>query len=283
MAPLTSELMDADLGLRTEVAAAVARLVDDADLEVCNRAIAVLSGIVLESYRDLIQHKAIAGALPTRLAALRALSNPGDRESAELLMEKARVDEAAERRLVVEALGRMKIAEALSLVMERIADEDARVRAAAVIALGKIGGAEAEEVLRGLISSEEKKLSRAAASALYTAPKKNPFRNHHESEDVQLAWKLRQQRLKKVTGDAEPFFYYHNLAAAVCALPEIKPYAERELTYHIVQVNWDYAYTRRHLTVKRIMAREDSVYRFTDVGEAIWRVERFIGEHYLRA
>ena len=70
--------------------------------------------------------------------------------------------------------------------------------------------------------------------------------------------------------------------AAVSMLPEIKPYSERELTYHIAQVDIDYSHTRRHLVVKRIMAREDRDYALTEMGEAMWRVEKFIEENYLR-
>ena len=281
MAPLTSQLMYEDPKLRQQAAAQVARLFDDAAKDTVIRAIAVLSGISLAPYRELIQRQAEAGELPTRLAVLRALTNAGDIESTWLFIEKARSDEAPERRLAVETLGRFQVAEALPLLLELVADKDARVREAAVIALGEIGGDEAEAVLRALISSKEKKLARAAANALYAPPQKSHFRVAEDNEQVQPAWELRKQRLKKVTGDAEPFFY-HNLIAAVCVLPELKPYSERDLTYHIGQVDFDYAYTRRHLTVKRIMDRQDSVYCFTELGEAIWRVERFIEANYLR-
>lgn len=281
MAPLSLQLMDGDPGLRQAAAAAVARLLDNPDQGIANRAIAVLSGIGVPSYRDLIRQQVVAGELPTRLAALRALANAGDRESVALFVEKAGSSEVPERRLAVETLGRLQAIESLPLVMELVADKDARVREAAVIALGEIGGAEVDAMLQGLIGSREKKLSRAAANALYAPPQKSRLRVAEDNEEVQLAWKLRQRRLQKVTGGAEPF-YHHNLLAAICVLPQLKPYSERELTYHIGQVNYDYAYTRRHLTVKRIMERKGSVFNLTALGEAMWRVERFIEEHYLQ-
>ena len=89
-----------------------------------------------------------------------------------------------------------------------------------------------------------------------------------------------RERLRKVRGDADPLFHI-SVEAAVRALPELRAYPERELTYLIAQAVGDYSTTRRHLVMdksKAIMRRERGVYEFTSHGEAVWRVERRIGE-----
>ena len=93
-----------------------------------------------------------------------------------------------------------------------------------------------------------------------------------------------QERLRRVRGDADPLFHI-SVEAAVRALPEIRAYPERELTYLIAQAVGDYSTTRRHLVMdksKAIMRREGGVYEFTAHGEAVWRVERRIAAQYLR-
>ncbi|MEW6750038.1 MAG: hypothetical protein AB1505_03565 [Candidatus Latescibacterota bacterium] len=43
----------------------------------------------------------------------------------------------------------------------------------------------------------------------------------------------------------------------------------------------DWAWTRRYLVVQGLMRREAGVYRFTELGQAMWRVEHHIAAHYL--
>ena len=43
----------------------------------------------------------------------------------------------------------------------------------------------------------------------------------------------------------------------------------------------DFGRVRRSLVDNGILARESGIYRLTDTGEAMWRVEHFIMENYL--
>ena len=113
---------------------------------------------------------------------------------------------------------------------------------------------------------------------LMATARKRPPEEEGTSKRLQ---ELAARRAEKVQGDARPFLM-RVTTAAVCMLPEIKSYSEPELTYHIAQVDYDFSHTRRHLVVKRIMRRVDREYELTEMGEGMWRVERFIAENYLR-
>ena len=92
-----------------------------------------------------------------------------------------------------------------------------------------------------------------------------------------------RERLRKVRGDGDPLFHI-SVEAAVRALPEIRPYPERDLIYLIAQVVGDYSTTRRHLVMDKsqaIMRREGGVYEFTEHGQTVWRIERHIADKYL--
>jgi len=92
-----------------------------------------------------------------------------------------------------------------------------------------------------------------------------------------------RERLRRVRGDADPLFHT-SIEAAVRALPEIRAYEERELTFLIAQAVGDYSTTRRRLVMDKsraIMRREGGVYEFTAHGESVWRVERHILASYL--
>ena len=91
-----------------------------------------------------------------------------------------------------------------------------------------------------------------------------------------------RERLRKVRGVAKPL-YYLNATAAICLLPEIRPYGERELSYLIGQIEHDFSHTRRLLEVKRIATRADGIFELTDLGEAMWRVEHFIRQSKLES
>ena len=64
-------------------------------------------------------------------------------------------------------------------------------------------------------------------------------------------------------------------------LPEIRAYEERDLTQRIARINYDYSAARRYLIENGWMTREGGIYRMTDLGQAIWRVERFIFDEYM--
>ena len=60
------------------------------------------------------------------------------------------------------------------------------------------------------------------------------------------------------------------------ALTELRPYEERELSQRIGRVCEDFSSVRRALIELGLMTREAAVYRFTPLGEAAWRTERFV-------
>ena len=217
--------------------------------------------------RTCLEHEAVS----TRLVAIRALDDLEDRAGVTRLIEIARDGEAAEQHAAVEVLGHLQAGEARELLAELVEDPDARLRQAAVIALGEVGGEEAGPILQRLTASPDKKLAQAAASALFGGQK----RRSPPSETT-------QKRLGKVRGEARPPLHISPVAA-LRALPEIRPYEERELTRLIAQVCGDYSTTRRHLVMgpDNLMIREKGVYELTGLGRAVWRVERFIREHYL--
>jgi hypothetical protein len=70
--------------------------------------------------------------------------------------------------------------------------------------------------------------------------------------------------------------------AAIRALPEIRAYDHGEITRLIAGVCGDWSTTRRMLIVHKLMVRPGGEYRLTPRGEAVWRVERYVKEHYLR-
>ena len=60
-------------------------------------------------------------------------------------------------------------------------------------------------------------------------------------------------------------------------------YGERELSYLIGQIEHDFSHTKRLLEVKRMVTRADGIFEFTDLGEAMWRVEHFIRQSKLES
>ena len=277
-APLSSAHLNASvLQAATERAGA---LVSHTRPEVRNRAIGVLGLMKAEAFVEPVRSCLTHDEVSTRLGAIKALAEMGDAGCAESLMAAARTDNPLERRMAVEALGRLRVSDARQLVVELTDDPDAQVRQAAVIALGEIGDEGAREVLKGLIGSKDRRLAKTAASALYGG----------KGRGIQPS-ELTRKRLEKVRGDARPtlhLWYGYNVAivATIRALPEIRPYGERELTRLIAQVWHDYSTMRRHLVMEgrnSLMNRMDGIYELTALGEAVWRVERFVRENYLKS
>lgn len=264
-----------DEGVLSATIERCAGLMDHPAPEVRDRALRILGLLHASAFMERIKACLAHGISSTRLAAIRALADIGDADAAASLIEVALAEMPAERRAAVEALGRLGVPEAEPLFLDLIGDMDARVRQAAVIALGEIGDEEAQKALGDLTRSSDKKLARAAASALYGGRKGRGA----SSETT-------QKRLQKVRGDdANPVFYASSIAA-IWALPEIRPYGERDLTHRIAQVCDDYSTTRRYLVMEKrnsLMTRGKGVYELTELGKAVWRIEHFIERNYLAA
>ena len=149
------------------------------------------------------------------------------------------------------------------------------MKKAAVIALGELGGVEAEGALYTVAAGTDRRLARVAARL--RSEGRPPAGQTTTSSKLE---QLTRERLRKVRGDAKPL-YYLNATSALCLLPEIRPYGERELSYLIGQIEHDFSHTRRLLEVKRIATRADGIFELTDLGEAMWRVEHFIRQSKL--
>ena len=136
------------------------------------------------------------------------------------------------------------------------------------------GNEHARERLRELAVDEDKKIARIAARALYGGPQKSKRRTSP----------LTRARLQRIRGDAQPSpLLYRSVVAAIRGLPEIRAYEETDMTHSIARMCADYSTTRRKLVSgrDRLMRREKGIYSFEPLGEAVWRVEKFIQAGYL--
>ena len=93
--------------------------------------------------------------------------------------------------------------------------------------------------------------------------------------------------MAKIRGTDEEEFQFHiSLPAVMRTLLEDREYTEVELTKLIAQTCADYATTRRFLVMDKsvnLMTRSAGIFRMTDIGRAVWRVEHFIAERYLNS
>ena len=275
--PAIVALVQLDTAAVAEAVDAAARFVSSPVPELRDTAIRVLERLnglgQLGRIRECIRHPDVS----TRVRAIQAAAGLGDRSSVLALVDRTRSPEANERRAAVEALGRLGAEEARRLFPELVADADVGVRRAAVIALGELGRNAAEPELRRLLSSPDKALRKAASSALYGLDRARP--------PERPSGPGRRPRY----GGGEPVeapdarrVHYVSAGAAIRALPELRPYDAREITERASQVCGDWATTRRKLIEHRLMRRPEGIYELTELGEAVWRVEHFIMDHWLR-
>jgi len=211
----------------------------------------------------------------TQLAAMRSLAELGDRGCVPILIDAAKSREGLMLRKTLEALGHLRAQAAQPLMERLLAHDDRNVKEAAILALGNVGNEDARRKLREMTSSPDKKVARLAARAIYGG---DQYRNRPRSSALTRA------RLQKIRGDAQPNPLLHrSVAAAITCLPEIRTYEEIDLTHRIAKVCADYSTTRRHLVSgrDRVMTRDQGIYTFTPLGEAVWRVEKFIQERFL--
>tara|TARA_B100000700_G_C14671019_1_gene680800 strand:- start:283 stop:597 length:315 start_codon:yes stop_codon:yes gene_type:complete len=92
--------------------------------------------------------------------------------------------------------------------------------------------------------------------------------------------------LDRIRGDSAPDLQRDPIEA-VHALPEVRPYPEKEINRIIAGVCADWASTRRYLVVgcgpnNVLMEREGDVYTLTELGESVWRVGKFLRDRGLQ-
>ena len=244
-----------------------------------------------------------APRLTTRLAAIRALAVLSDAESVGRLVELAGAGEREERLAALEALGHLgrlafgnhlsggpgearppgpplalgqpppaapplagAFGAAREAVLALLDNPDQQLQAAAVGALAQLGGDEGEAVLRRLTVGGTAARRKAALKAL-----------HRGVPEPRVASEASQRLRDQLRGPgAEPVAMLSIEAAVRFGLTELRPYDERDLSQRIARVCEDFSSARRALIELGLMTREDAVYRFTPLGEALWRTERFV-------
>ena len=249
----------------------LATLVDDGRQELRDAAVIVLGSLggpdQAAALRPCLHHE----QLSTRVAGIVSVSGMGDVSSAPELLRIARHDQLAARRAALQALGQLRVGAARDLLIELI--DDSEVRPQAISALGEIGDDEAQDVLEALIKAEDKKIARLASNALYGG--------HRTSRPASNATR---ERLRRIRGEGVRPLLQVSVVAAIRNLPEIRPYPEAELTRLIGEVCSDYSTTRRKLVMgpRGLMVRKSGVYELTESGRPVWRLERFLKDHYRR-
>lgn len=267
-----------DAAVVNDAVTRTAALLDDPRVEIRNRAIRVLGLLHRAEYRTVLERLATESVPSTRVHALRTLAEIAAPESVPILCAAAQDGlEQRERVAAIEALGRMSSSETVPMLVGLLDDPDAQVRQVAVVALGDIGGDAAREAVHGAMHAHDKALLRTAAKVLNTSP-------HFRRQPAPTSEPPRpdRQMKKRLLGEEACPDLFISVYAAIAEMPELRPYKERELTRYIARACWDYATTRRELIMKGLMRREAGVYELTDTGQAVWRVEHFIQEHYLQ-
>ena len=273
--PAAEKLFDS--GVLQALIKRASELLQSIQSEIRNSAIRALANPMARDYLNELTRCASHAEVSTRLAALQALAEIGDRSAIDVFLDKAGNGEPAERRAAAEILGRWKVAESAPLLIRLVEDPEASVRRVAVTALREIGGEEADAVIASFVRSPDKKIRKMAAEVI--SGKLTPTKR--------MPSELTEQRLLKIRPNVVLDAYISTDAVMRFALPEIRPYEEKELTSLIASVCGDYSTTRRRLIELRLFTRahrpgEGCVYEFTELGKAVWRVERFIVERYLR-
>lgn len=202
-----------------------------------------------------------------RIAAIYAMAGLGAHEEASRLSLLVDSQDAAERRAAVQAIGRLSPEGALEVLRSRLADSDPQVRGSAVIAMGELHRPELDQELKGLLKSPDQVIRKAAATALYGMNRKasvaaSPRAPRYSLTSFSVPHAIRTRHI--------------SLDAAMRILPEMRIYSEPEVTQYIAQICGDWSTTRRGLVDQRLLDREAGQYRFTDLGQAVWRVEHAI-------
>jgi hypothetical protein len=257
----------------SDVADAAAALVAAGDCTDRARALRVLGWLDDGDHQDVVRAHLAHDDGATRVAAIHALA-PGDERSAQALIGLVAGASGRTRVSAVQALARQGTPDAVPAMVALAGEDDRELKELAVTALAGLAGehAEARAALERLSASSDPWVSRLAQGELAAASRPNIARR--TSPSAVRSHAERQQTRGSM----------HHIAmdAAMRALPEMRAYDDTELTERIATVCNDWCATRREVVELRLMRRESNRYEFTPLGEAIWRVEHYIMEHYLR-
>ncbi len=267
-APVAEEQMD--VHVLEEVRRTVTGLVEHPDASMRNAAVRVLRLPRRSEVVATLMACLEDSDLSTRLEAIPGLGELGGAECVDALARAAESEDGPERKAAGQALGyhRERECSALRAELDGLDPAAQRMEEEQINACLRLKGAEMVDWLR-------------------TSDRRSSIEARKAPAHVRLARRgsaTTRRRLEKVRGEGRPRFF-QSVEAAIRSLPEIRPYDERELTRLIAQECHDYSTTRRSLVMDgehALMTRLAGVYCLTDRGEAVWRVERYIVQHYLR-
>jgi RNA polymerase sigma-70 factor (ECF subfamily) len=266
-APLAQELAADD---RARLVELTMLRCDDVRAEVQAAALRALANFGAREAAPRIRALLASRRLSTRVQALHALAELADVEAMPAILAQAEAGPAAQRCAALSALARMRASAPLPTVRRILQSDDANVRAACVALLGELGSPAADALLDELLRGSDAGLAKTAANVLFSRTPSTP------------AWTgsaAMRLRLRKLRGDATPFCRDSLGATIRFATRELRSYEEGELTRAIAQVCTDYSAARRHLIEQGLMTRREGVYEFTELGSAVWRVERELARH----
>ncbi len=236
-------------------------------------ALRVLDRLHAQEYAGQVADRLTDADSRVRIAAIYAMAGLGAHQVATRLLALAESQDAAERRAAVQAIGRLSPEGALEMLRTRLADSDPQVRGSAVIAMGELRLPELDQELKGLLKASDQVIRKAAATALYGMNRKapvaaSPGAPRYSTTCFSVPHAIRTRHI--------------SLDAAMRILPEMRVYSEPEVTQYIAQVCGDWSTIRRSLVDQRLLDREAGQYRFTDLGQAVWRVEHAIMDGWVQ-
>jgi RNA polymerase sigma-70 factor (ECF subfamily) len=255
---------DRDPEIIEEMLQAVVPLLKEGMPSIVISALRILGCFHESRFTNAILECTAHSALDVRVVAIRALEGAPRELVIPRLLEILETATNEEKSAAAQVLGRLQEGSAGPILRQMVADRDQIVARAAVSALGEIGGEENRAILSSVVRAGGP-LRAHAAKALGSGRVDIPRPRTSPTAD-------------RVRGDSEP---YTNIAldAAVRELPAIREYQEQELTCLIARACYDFSSTRRYLIEFGLMTRQEGRYRFTDLGEAVWRVERYVLEY----
>ncbi len=243
-------------------------LMDSRDPEIASKARGVCIRFRLSVIVPLLHQRLESGGPGPRAGAAGALASIVGEDAIPDIITHVNDPDARVRTAVLNALGQLEVTSAKDEILHRLeTDEDSAVREAAIKAYGKVASkAERNVCLRKITETGDSQTIRIAARVLY------------EGTGPRQRTELEEQRIRRIRGDSQPKKHIDPIGA-VRALPEIRQYREEELTKIVASACGDYSTTRRQMVMEgrhALMRRENGIYTFTQIGEAVWRVGQFM-------
>ncbi len=261
---------DRDPEVLARLAEAAAALAGDETAEVRERAIRTV-GLLRSERHEAVAVAALGSAhAGTRAAAIRALADIGSPRCLQALARVCTDASEGERLAAIEALGALHDPATAPMLAGLLHDDSATLRKKAWVVLQSFGPAGCLAALDAAGPTPQW-LQAPVASLRRTAARKA----HAEEVAAQSAGAFRMADV--VRGENRPANFL-TLEDAILALPGPGPFDEIEITRLIGRACFDYSSARRFLVEEGLVERERGMYTLTEMGEVVWRVERFIAQ-----